>query len=209
MSPIDNNKTTQSDYEDARYAIDRAVRLLKPTEAEAAERSTATTEARARLTKANGYKSSDYTSTTYAALTQAKTDLNNVLKDQYATSIQINTATDNLNKAISGLKAKKTNPLKVTFANKTYKASALKKKSLAYKAVTIKKKGQGTVSYTVKFANSKSKKALSFNKKTGKITVKKKTKKGKYKVTITVKAAGNGTYKASKAFKKAITVTVK
>ena len=44
-----------------------------------------------------------------------------------------------------------------------------------------------------KAANSKSKKALSFNAKNGKITVKKGTKKGTYKMKVTVTAAGTNT----------------
>jgi hypothetical protein len=102
---------------------------------------------------------------------------------------------------------KKKNPMTVTAKNKTYKASALKKKARTYKALTVKK-AKGTVKYKVTYKNKKSKKALTFYKKTGKIKVKKGTKKGTYKVTVKVTAAGNSTYKpATKT--KTITVKVK
>ena len=65
---------------------------------------------------------------------------------------------------------------------------------------------QGTVTYTAKAANAKSKKALKFNSKNGKITVKKKTRKGTYKMKITVATKGNANYASSTATK---TVTVK
>ncbi|MBQ9014634.1 MAG: hypothetical protein IJ109_00805 [Firmicutes bacterium] len=101
----------------------------------------------------------------------------------------------------------KANTLTVKAAGKTLKAKALKKKAASFKALTVSK-AQGKVTYTVKYANSKAKKALKFNQKTGKITVKKKTKKGTYKVKITVKAAGNTNYKAA-SVAKTITVKVK
>ncbi len=100
---------------------------------------------------------------------------------------------------------KKTNPMKVTFANKTLKVRTLKKKAYTYRAVRVTK-AKGTVSYSAKYANTKAKKALKFAK--GKLTVKKGTKKGKYKVTVTVKAKGTSTYKA-KTMKKTVAVTVK
>ncbi len=100
---------------------------------------------------------------------------------------------------------KKANPMKVTSANKTIKVKTLKKKALTYKAITVKN-NKGTVSYSVKYANAKAKKALKFAK--GKLTVRKGTKKGKYKVTVTVKAKGTSAY-AAKKVKKTVTVTVK
>ena len=103
------------------------------------------------------------------------------------------------------------NTLKVTSKNATYKVKTLKKKAKTYKALTVKN-AKGTVTYSIKYKNSKAKKALKFNKKTGKITVKKKTKKGTYMVTITVKAAGKTIGEkmyTAKSVKKTITVKVK
>ena len=56
--------------------------------------------------------------------------------------------------------------------------------------------------------NKKSKKAITFYKKTGKIKVKKGTKKGTYKVTIKITASGTVDYKPA-AMKKTIKVKVK
>ena len=103
---------------------------------------------------------------------------------------------------------KKANTMKVVFKNKTFKAKKLKKKKLSYKAVNVKK-AQGAVVYKVKPMNKKAKKALKFNKKTGKITVKKKTKKGTYRMKITVQAKGNKQFNASKKFSKVIKVKVR
>lgn len=99
------------------------------------------------------------------------------------------------------------NPIKVIPKNKTYKAKTLKKKSVSYKAITIKN-AQGDVTCAVKYKDKKSKKALKFNKKDGKLTVKKGTKKGTYKLTVTVKASGNDEYLPKKV-KKTVTVKVK
>ena len=104
--------------------------------------------------------------------------------------------------------AKKANTLKVVFKNKTLKAKKLRKKAFVYKAVKVKY-AKGAVVYTAKPVNKKSKKVLKFNKKTGKIKIKKKAKKGVYKMRITVKAKGNAQYKASKTFKKTIKIRVK
>ena len=60
----------------------------------------------------------------------------------------------------------------------------------------------GTVTYTMKAADAKSKKVLTI--KSGKVTVKKKTKKGTYKVKVTVKAAGDANHKAATVTKTAI-----
>ena len=101
----------------------------------------------------------------------------------------------------------KKNTLSVKSANKTYRVKTLKKKAQTYKALTVKSP-RGTVSYNVKYANGKAKKALKLVTKTGKLTVKKGTKKGTYKVTVTVKAAGTDEY-LPKSVKKTITVKVK
>lgn len=102
---------------------------------------------------------------------------------------------------------KPANPMIVTAKDKTYKAAALKKKARTYKALTVKK-AKGTVTYKVSYKNKKSKKALTFYKKTGKIKVKKGTKKGTYKVTIKITASGTVDYKPA-AKTKTIKVKVK
>ena len=95
----------------------------------------------------------------------------------------------------------------VTAKTKTVKVKKVKKKKQTVAPLTVKN-AQGTVTYTGVGTNKKSKKALSINKKTGKITVKKKTKKGTYKMKVTVKAAGNNNYNA-KTVTKTVTVKVK
>ena len=102
-------------------------------------------------------------------------------------------------------KAKKANPMKVKAVKKTYKVKALKKKAKSFKAVKVTG-AKGKVTYVGKPVGKKAKKFLKFNKKTGKITVKKGAKKGKYVMKVTVKAAGNKTYKAGK---KTVKVVVK
>ena len=83
--------------------------------------------------------------------------------------------------------------LKVTPAKaKSFKASKLKKAGKSFKAVTIKG-AKGKITFKVS-GNRKSKKALKFNKKTKKITVRKGTKKGKYALTIRVHADGGSNY---------------
>lgn len=93
--------------------------------------------------------------------------------------------------------AKAGQKLAVTAKTKTLKAAKLKKKANVVKpAALVSVNGSaGKVTYTMKAANAKSKKALTI--KSGKVTVKKKTKKGTYKVKITVKAAGDANHKAA------------
>ena len=90
-----------------------------------------------------------------------------------------------------------------------YKAKDLKKKAKSFKITqAVKVTGaEGKLTYTVKMANAKSKKALKY--KNGKITIKKKTVNGTYKLRVTVKAAATGKYSASKAVTKVLTVKVK
>lgn len=161
-----------------------------------------------KINEANKISSSAYTASSYAAVTKARQALQNLLKDPSATTQQIQAGTDALTKAISGLKKKAANPVKVKFKNKTYKRKTVRKKKRSYKAVTVSQ-AKGSVVYTAKGTNKKSRKALKFSKKTGKITVKKKTRKGTYKMTITVQAKGDGNYKASGVFKKTVKVRVK
>jgi endo-1,4-beta-xylanase len=67
------------------------------------------------------------------------------------------------------------------------------------------KGAKGKVTYKVS-GNRKSKKALKFNKKTRKITVRKGTKKGLYKLKIRVNCAGTEKYLAAS---KKVTVKVR
>ena len=108
---------------------------------------------------------------------------------------------------------KATNSLKVKGKTTSIKYSKLKngKQTLSRaKVISITKKGQGKLSYTISSAkknNTSFKKYFSINKSSGKLTVKKGLKRGTYKVKIKVKAKGNSNYKASKA--KAVTFTLK
>lgn len=175
------------------------------------ENGAAETEQAARdaLAKAQPYtkNASAYTQTSYKKLVAAMQAVQSDLDNQ-ASLTKMRTDTNTLNAAIKGMTYKYNNPLKVTSKNKNYKVKTVRKKKRTYKALTVTG-AQGKVSYTVKYANKKSKKALKLYTSTGKITVKKKTKKGTYKVTVTVKAAGNGDYKPSAAIKKTIKVKVK
>ena len=97
---------------------------------------------------------------------------------------------------------KKANPIKASG-----KTVNLKLKDVKSKAQTIKKSKAYSISKakgTVTFAKSSGNKAITVDKKTGSIKVKKGLKKGTYKVKIKVKAAGTTEYKA-----KTVTVTVK
>ncbi len=100
---------------------------------------------------------------------------------------------------------KKDQTMSVSSASaKTYKAAKVKKAAKTFKAVTVKN-AEGNVTYKVT-GNKKSKRYLSFNSKTGKITVKKGTPKGTYRLKIKVTASGNSSYKSSS---KTVAVTVK
>ena len=101
--------------------------------------------------------------------------------------------------------AKKNNTLTVKPVQKTVKVKKLKKKALKVAPLKVTN-AKGTVTYKISGGNTKSKKALKINAKTGKVTVKKKTKKGTYKVRVTVKAAGTTEYKPAS---KTVTITVK
>ena len=100
--------------------------------------------------------------------------------------------------------AKKTNPMKVKATAQTLKYKKLKKKALVVAPIAVTS-AKGKVTYKVVGGNTKSKKALSLNTKTGKVTVKKKTKKGKYQIKVKVSAAGTSAYKV---LSKTVTVTV-
>ena len=143
-----------------------------------------------------------YTAKSFKAVTDARAALEALLAKEDSASTEINAARELLEQAISGLVQMKKNTLKVARKNKTFRVRVLKKAGKSYRAVTVKG-AKGKVTYKIT-GSSKSKKALKFNKKTGKITVKKGTKKGAYKLKIRVKAAGTALYKAGSK-----TVTVK
>lgn len=83
------------------------------------------------------------------------------------------------------------NGMSASAKNVSLKVKKLKKKARTVKAISVKN-ATGSLKYSAEFYdNSKSKKALKVNKKTGKITVKKKTKKGTYGVWVLVHAAGS------------------
>ncbi|MBR2280415.1 MAG: hypothetical protein IJ903_05795 [Ruminococcus sp.] len=98
------------------------------------------------------------------------------------------------------------NPIAVTAATKSIKASALKKSKKTVKPLKIKK-AEGTVKVVkVKSGTTGSiYKKTTVNKNNGAITFKKGTyKKGTYKVNLKISAAGNKNYKS-----KTVTKTVK
>ncbi len=126
------------------------------------------------------------------------------LDPAYAEKTQkIDSARVALKTAMLLLKKKAAQPMKVSAAGqKTFKASMLKKSAKTFKAVTVSG-AKGAVTYKVS-GTAASKKVLSFNKKTGKVTVKKGTKKGSYSIKVKAAAAGNGNYLAGSK-----TVTIK
>jgi hypothetical protein len=68
--------------------------------------------------------------------------------------------------------------------------------------------GIGSISYKGSGTDAKSKKALSINSKSGKITVKKGTKKGSYRIKVKITDKGNNWYDG-KTVTKTVTVKVK
>ncbi len=90
---------------------------------------------------------------------------------------------------------------------KKLKVKTLKKKAKTVKPITVKK-SRGDVTYAVTKGSAKAKKALTVNKKTGAVKVRKNTKKGTYSLKVRVSATGDMTYgPASKTVK--VTVVVK
>jgi len=107
-------------------------------------------------------------------------------------------ADDNYKKATSDAVkftvAKAANPMVVKAVARTAKLATVKKKAVTVAApLSFTRKAQGKVTYA-KVSGSSS--ALTVNKTTGKVTVKKGTKKGTYTIKIKVTAAGNANYKA-------------
>ena len=85
---------------------------------------------------------------------------------------------------------KKANTMTANASKKVVKFKKLKKKAVTVKSITVRN-AVGKVSYKLAGGNAKGKKALSLNKKNGKIKVKKKTKKGTYFIKVRVTAAGS------------------
>ena len=92
-------------------------------------------------------------------------------------------------------------PMTVKATTKTARQAALKTKAVTVAPLTVSK-AQGTVTY----AKSSGSSALTIDKKTGKVTIKKGTKKGTYTMKATVTAAGTTKYKSGS---KTVTVTIK
>lgn len=105
--------------------------------------------------------------------------------------------------------AKADNPVVVKNKVKTVKYAKVKAKSVKVKPVTVKGAAAGTTPAFKKIKKgsaAKAYKALTVNKKTGKVTVKKGTKKGTYKLRYKVSVTGNANYNS---FVKTVTVKVK
>ena len=207
--------------------INAAIQALKDAEAKAKSDKEAADKQAEEEAKEEAVKDADsavkeaekidktkYSAESYAKVVAAADALKKVMEDPNATAEQIAAAKTALDNAMKGLKAKaapapvkkKANTMKVTPVKKTFKAKKLKKKAKTFKAVKVKK-AKGKVTYIGKPSGKKAKKFLKFNKKTGKITVKKGAKKGKYVMKVTVKAAGNATYKSAvKQVKVVVTV---
>ncbi|MBR5337223.1 MAG: leucine-rich repeat protein [Lachnospiraceae bacterium] len=120
---------------------------------------------------------------------------------------------DSAAKSVNVTVSKIANTLSIGAKTATVKYNTLKNndvKLTASKVISFKKKGQGTLSYTLSSAKLKKKSVTTLflvNDKTGEVTVPMGLKKGDYKLTVKVKAAGNTNYKASA--KKSVTYTVK
>ena len=93
--------------------------------------------------------------------------------------------------------------MKVSASAKTVKYSKVKKKAQTVAPLKVSN-ATGYVTYSGKGTDSKSKKALKINTKTGKVSVKKGTKKGTYRMKVTVSASGD-----EKTVTKTISIKVK
>ena len=191
-------------------------------EAEEKAKSAAADAANSAIDKANNIDPNKCDYDAYIAMFDAKGELEGLLSGGTATAEEIAAATKKLIDAILATGAagkdaedqiapdgtwKKANPMTVKYKKtKSFKAAKLKKKAASFKCATVKN-AKGKVAYKAKLSK-KVRKALKFNKKNGKITVKKGARKGKYTITVTISAAGNAEYmKAAKKIK--ITVKVK
>jgi hypothetical protein len=91
--------------------------------------------------------------------------------------------------------AKAANPMRLKAVTRTAKLAAVRKRAVTVAApLKLTKKAQGKVNYA-KVAKGYSA-ALTINKSTGKVTVRKGAKKGTYSIKVKVTAAGNANYKA-------------
>ena len=117
--------------------------------------------------------------------------------------------TDGTVKEKNGEIVQETQSWTLTAKTRTVKYAKVRKKAQTVKPLSVNTEAGkmiGTVSYTIAGGSKAAKKALSVNKKNGKITVKKKTKKGTYKIKVKVTAAGNKYYEKESATR---TLTVK
>ena len=100
---------------------------------------------------------------------------------------------------VTGPEKKSTNPMTVKVTNKTVKYKKAKKSAQKVKPFKVSK-AAGKVTYKKTGGSAR----LTFNKKTGAVTVKKGTKKGTYKITVKFTASGDDYYNS-----KTKTVTAK
>ena len=90
---------------------------------------------------------------------------------------------------LTGPEKKSTNPMTVKVTNKTVKYKKAKKSAQKVKPFKVSK-AAGKVTYKKTSGSAR----LTFNKKTGAVTVKKGTKKGTYKITVKFTASGDDYY---------------
>ncbi len=142
--------------------------------------------------------STDYTASSYKAVTDAVKALDEAMASNDMDAIKAATAA--LNTAVSEAKAKKNTTIKVSPLKKTYAAKTLKKKAATFKLkATVSSKAKAT------FSKVKGNKKITVSK-AGKVTVKKNLKKGTYKVTVKVKAPATATAKAAN---RNVTITIR
>ena len=105
------------------------------------------------------------------------------------------------------------NYLKLAAKTKGIKVKVVRKKGYTFAPIklvtTDGERYVGKVTYKGKFLNKKSKKALKFSTKTGKITVRKGAKKGTYKIRVTAKAGGDGNYMPCTLVNKTVKIKVR
>jgi hypothetical protein len=198
LAVLADNYTVNMPYEAGRYG---SVTVLAKGGLTPEEEAKAAAEAADKALGDAGKITTDgYTADSVKAVKDAEAALRALLaKVPAASTEEIKSATDTLNKAINSAVALKANPMKVKA--KTVKAKANKK---VKNKTGVKVSGAvGTVTYKKVSGNKK----IKVNSTTGKFTVKKGLKKGKtYKVKVQVKAAGNAEYKTAT---KTVTVKVK
>ena len=92
--------------------------------------------------------------------------------------------------------AKAKNPMKLKVTDKSLTAKSLAKKSHTFKAIQFQEKARGKVSYT-NASSATVQKAVSVDRSTGALTVKRGTKARVYTVKVRVAAAGDSNYLAA------------